>query len=101
MAFSPECGRNYTRRLPLAACYASARPHIPTDLLPPSVLGPLVQCDTSLSFQQVTAGAALMITNGGQGEAWINSGASYKTLPRPRVNQRQGRRHAVDAAMPT
>lgn len=49
----------------------------PADLLPPPVLGPLVQCDTSRSFLQVTAGAALTIVNETQSESWINPNAAY------------------------
>jgi hypothetical protein len=46
-------------------------------LLPSPVLGPLVQCDTSRSFLQVTAGAALSIVNEGQAESWTNPTAAY------------------------
>jgi hypothetical protein len=48
-----------------------------TDQLPPPVLGPLVQCDTSRSFLQVTPGAALSLVNEGRSESWINPAAAY------------------------
>ncbi|MGO9151917.1 hypothetical protein [Mycobacterium sp.] len=44
----------------------------PGDLLPPPVLGPLVQCDTERHFQQAVPGAITTITNEGQSEGWIN-----------------------------
>lgn len=49
----------------------------PGDLLPSPVLGPLIQCDTSRLFLQVTAGAALSIVNETQSESWINPTAAY------------------------
>jgi len=55
----------------------------PKDLLPAPVLGPLVQCDTSRTFLQVTAGAALSIVNESQSESWINATAAYKGYGAP------------------
>jgi hypothetical protein len=50
---------------------------IATDLLPPPVLGPLVECNTSRDFQHAIPGAATTITNEGQSEFWINPSAAF------------------------
>ncbi len=50
---------------------------IATDLLPPPVLGPLVQCDISREFLQAIAGAGTTITNEGQSEFWLNPAAAF------------------------
>jgi hypothetical protein len=47
------------------------------DLLPPPVLGPLVQCDTLREFLQAIAGAGTTITNEGQSESWLNPAAAF------------------------
>ena len=55
----------------------------PTDLLPPPVLGPLIECDTSRSFLQVTPGAGLSLLNEGQSEFWTNKTIAYKGYGAP------------------
>jgi hypothetical protein len=50
---------------------------VPTNLLLPPVLGPLVQCDTERRFQQAVPGASTTITNEGQSEIWFNPGESF------------------------
>lgn len=55
----------------------------PSDLLPPPMLGPLVQCDTSRSFLQVTAGASLSIVSETQSESWINPTTAYNGYGAP------------------
>lgn len=54
-----------------------------TDLLPPPVLGPLTQCDTSRAFLQVVGGAGLSITNEGQSESWINPSNAFNGYGAP------------------
>jgi len=67
---------------------AVTSPNIPNfqaqgDLLPPPVLGPLVQCDTARQFQQAVPGASTTITNQGQSELWNNPGNAFNGYGAP------------------
>jgi hypothetical protein len=68
---------------------------IQTDQLPPPVLGPLVQCDTSLQFQHVVPGAGTVITNEGQQEILFNPGEAFNAYGGPPL--RHGTAVAVQA----
>jgi hypothetical protein len=68
---------------------------VPTDQLPPPVLGPLTECDTFRQFVQVVPGAALTITNEGQSESWINPSMAYRGNGAPAL--RKGKAVAVQA----
>ena len=53
------------------------------DRLPPPLLGPLTECDTSRAFLQVVGGAALTIVNENQSESWINPSNSFNGYGAP------------------
>jgi hypothetical protein len=58
-----------------------------TDLLPPPVLGPLVQCVTTRDFETVVPGAGTTITNMGQSEHWVNVSAAFSGYGGPPLRQ--------------
>jgi hypothetical protein len=60
---------------------------IPTDLLPPPALAPLVECDTHREFQVAIPGARTEITNQGQSELWTNPTGTFAGFGAPALRK--------------